>query len=183
VGTHWNERAERGDAPRPSPERAARPATTRPTDGRVRAKPNSHVCRKLRARERGVRRGPLAVRQCRMYTHGLLPLDNSGGSRAVRRAGHAAGASAYAEERGLGMPCREGACVACPAVPLAVRGAQAKGARACGGADATAAPAPPPRGTRRACCVVVRVRKVFACTDRCAAVAWLWAAQRTRRCP
>jgi hypothetical protein len=39
------------------------------------------------------------TRLCSMCAHGLLPSDGSSRSRAVRRADHAAGASAYAEQR------------------------------------------------------------------------------------
>ncbi len=51
-----------------------------------------------------------------MNSHGTLPSDHSSGSRAVRRARHAAAGSAYAEERGLDIavlrPCTGGACTA-----------------------------------------------------------------------
>ena len=63
--------------------------------------------RELRARERYVLRGPPHCEpQCAMFPPDPLPSDNSSGSRAVRRAHHAAGVSAYAEERGLcSAPC------------------------------------------------------------------------------
>ena len=48
-----------------------------------------------------------------MFPPDPLPSDNTSGSGAVRRADHAAGVSAYAEERGLcSAPCVSWRCVA-----------------------------------------------------------------------
>jgi hypothetical protein len=83
------------------------------------------VRREPRARERGLRcAAPHCGRQCGMCAHGLLPSDGREGLRAARGAGHAAGVSAYAEERGLGMPRRASARVACVTMPAAASGAQ-----------------------------------------------------------
>jgi hypothetical protein len=116
------------------------------------------VRRKPSARERGLHcAAPHCGRQCGMRAHGLLPSDCSDRLRARRRAGHAAGVSAYAEEHGLDMPSRASARVACVTMPARMR--EERG-------DAAAAPAPPPRRTCRACCIVVRVCEACPCTDR-----------------
>jgi hypothetical protein len=121
-----------GDAPRPSPsaEAAVRPAPPlSPTAGGVRAKPNlqcvaSHVFVSAAC-------PPHCERQCGTFPPEPLPSDNGNGLCAVRRADHAAGPSAYAEERGLCMHC----CAS------AWRGvAQARRRAVCGGCtSATAA--------------------------------------------
>ena len=90
-----------------------------------------------------------------MCAQDLLPSDSSKRSRAVRRAGHAAGSSAYAEERGLGMPRRASACVGRVTMPAAASGAHAGGAR-----DA-AAPMRRPRLRHRR--VVLAELVVFLC--------------------
>ena len=76
--------------------------TPRPTGAGVDAKPNSQCVASYVFRVRGTRRGPPNCElQCAMFPPDPLPSDNTGGSRAVRRAHHAAGVSAYSEERGL----------------------------------------------------------------------------------
>jgi hypothetical protein len=112
----------RRDAPQPSPllESAVQPAAARPACGGGRAKPNLQCVASYVPLNVCAARPPHCELPCAMFTHGVLPSDSSGGSRAVRRAHHAAGASAYAEERGL-----------CSAACVTWRhGAQAEGARA-----------------------------------------------------
>ena len=85
----------RRDAPRPSPESAVRPGNTTPDWRRSGRKAELAVRRELRARVRGTRRGPPHCEPQRaMFPPDPLPSDNTGGSRAVRRAHHAAGVSA-----------------------------------------------------------------------------------------
>jgi hypothetical protein len=85
----------RRDAPRPSPESAVRPANTTRDWRRSGRKAELAVRRELRAHVRGTRR---ALSHCEpqraMFPPDPLPSDNTGGSRAVRRAHHAAGVSA-----------------------------------------------------------------------------------------
>ena len=84
-----------GDAPRPSPESAVRPGNTTPDWRRSGRKAELAVRRELRARVRGTRRGPPHCEPQRaMFPPDPLPSYITGGSRAVRRAHHAAGPSA-----------------------------------------------------------------------------------------
>ncbi len=78
------------------------------------------VRRELRARGRSVLPGPPHCEpQCGMFPPDPLPSNNTGGYKAVRRAHHAAGVSAYSEERGL-----------CSAACVSWHGLQAKEERA-----------------------------------------------------
>ena len=85
----------RRDAPRPSPESAVRPGNTTPDWRRSGRKAELAVRRELRARVRGMRSGPPHREPQRaMFTPDPLPSGSTGGCIAVRRAHHAAGASA-----------------------------------------------------------------------------------------
>jgi hypothetical protein len=85
----------RRDAPRPSPESAVRPGNTTPDWRRSGRKAELAVRRELRARVRGMRSGPPHCEPQRaMFPPDPLPSVNTGGSRAVRCAHHAAGVSA-----------------------------------------------------------------------------------------
>ena len=84
-----------GDAPRPSPESAVRPANTTPDWRRSGRKAELAVRRELSPRVRGMRSAsPHCEPQCAMFPPDPLPSDNTSGWDAVRRAHHAAGASA-----------------------------------------------------------------------------------------
>jgi hypothetical protein len=84
-----------GDAPRPSPESAVRTTNSTPDWRRSGRKAELAVRRELRARVRGMRRGPCHCEPQRaMFPPDPLPSINTGGYNAVRRAHHAAGVSA-----------------------------------------------------------------------------------------
>ncbi len=78
------------------------------------------VRRELRPRGRSVLSGPPQCEpQCDMFPPDPLPSINTGGYNAVRRAHHAAGVSAYSEERGL--------CSAACVTKIGLHSAQAEG--------------------------------------------------------
>ena len=142
-----------GDAPRPSPGSAVGPAPPlRPTDGGVRAKPNSQC----------VASHVVVSAAC-----GAPPLAVNGDvvrSRPTRCRPTAATDCAQCDAQTMPRVRRrtpKTAVCACTAAP--VRGAAWR--RPGGGRRAAAAPPPPPRRTRRACCNLVPIGEAFACAD------------------
>ncbi len=143
--------------------------TPRPTGAGV-GKAELAVRRELRARVRGMRRGPPHCEPQRaMFPPDPLPSGNPSGYNAVRRADHAAGASGYAEERGLGSA----ACVTWHGMACRPKEERAWTMPA-------AAPPPPPRRTRRACWYLVarRFPAPIRADSVCGPSASLWEAQR-----
>ncbi len=159
----------RGDAPRPSPESAVRPATTCPTDGGVDANPISRCVASY-------------VPVCAVC--GAVPLTVSGNvparPSAVRQHQRIAHSATRTSCRGRDGVRRRARSVQCCVRDVAWR----HGAQAEGGARAmpAAAPPPPPRRTRRACCDVVLLGEACPCADSGRFGVWpsalLWAAQR-----